>query len=189
MMKLNNQKFKNIKLKTSWSNQLRPFISRIRKDIFNIILNYFDFKNKIILDLFCGTGILGIESLSLGAKFCFFNDKNYLNIRNLRINLQKLKIQNFKLYCFDFKKILNFFLKNNIVFNVIFLDPPFSQKSYSVFALNFLNNNFDYLSNLEVIIIRVDFLLDFNNFSILKSIFKIKIKKYSYYYIYILIKK
>jgi len=187
-MKLNNQKFKNVSLKVFWNDKTRPFISRTRIDTFNIISNYFNFKDKIILDLFCGSGILGIESLSLGAKICYFNDNNYLNIKNLKKNLQKLRISNFKSYCYDYKRLLNFFLKNNIFFNVIFLDPPFTKKNYNIVSLEFLNKNFSIYKDLEIIVLRSTFLFDFDNFLKIKNAFEIRIKKYSYYYIYILIR-
>ncbi len=53
---------------------VRPTQDALRETMFNIISNHFDFENKVVCDLCAGTGALGLEALSRGAKFVFFID-------------------------------------------------------------------------------------------------------------------
>ena len=89
----------------------RPTMSRVKESMFASIQNYID--NSIVLDLFCGTGSLGIEALSMGASRCYFVDNNkdilrYLNknINNLGINSKSIIVSK------DYRDSLLYF-KNN----------------------------------------------------------------------------
>ena len=91
----------------------RPTMSRVKESMFASIQNYID--DSIILDLFCGTGSLGIEALSMGASRCYFVDNNkdilrYLNknINNLDINSKSIIVSK------DYRDSLLYFKNNNI---------------------------------------------------------------------------
>ena len=75
------------------------------------------------MDLFAGSGALGIEAISRGAVECVFCDKSYKSIQMLKQNLEKTKfIENSKVFVEDYKKCLE---KQNKPFDIIFIDPPY----------------------------------------------------------------
>ena len=105
----------------------RPTMNRVKESMFASIQNYID--NSIVLDLFCGTGSLGIEALSMGASRCSFVDNNkdilrYLNknINNLDINSKSMIISK------DYRDSLLYFKNNNIKFNIILVDAPYKME-------------------------------------------------------------
>ena len=105
----------------------RPTMNRVKESMFASIQNYID--NSIVLDLFCGTGSLGIEALSMGASRCYFVDNNkdilrYLNknINNLGINSKSIIVSK------DYRDSLLYFKNNNIKFNIVLVDAPYKME-------------------------------------------------------------
>ena len=105
----------------------RPTMNRVKESMFASIQNYID--NSIVLDLFCGTGSLGIEALSMGASGCYFVDNNkdilrYLNknINNLGINSKSIIVSK------DYRDSLLYFKNNNIKFNIVLVDAPYKME-------------------------------------------------------------
>ncbi|MCK4777487.1 MAG: RsmD family RNA methyltransferase, partial [Actinomycetia bacterium] len=72
--------------------KIRPTAGRVRESLFNILNEYI--TEADILDLFAGIGLLGIESLSRGARRATFVDKSKISLRYLRRNLEKTKLSN-----------------------------------------------------------------------------------------------
>ena len=101
----------------------RPTMDRVKESIFGSIQN--NIKNSVCLDLFAGSGSLGIEALSNGALDCYFVDNNIKVINTLKTNLNKLGIKTNNVYYTNFKKALKKFRDEQIKFDVIFLDPPY----------------------------------------------------------------
>ena len=97
----------------------RPTMDRVKESLFGIIQN--KIKDSICLDLFAGSGSLGIEALSNGAKECYFGDLNKEILKILKNNLKG--IENSFVIEGDYLKILNE-LKDK-KFDIIFLDPPY----------------------------------------------------------------
>ena len=123
----------------------RPLKDLTKESIFNIIYhsNKFklDLKNSNVLDLFSGIGSFGIECLSRGAKHVIFVE-NYLGVLPiLEKNLLSLNtINNYKII----KKDINnkdFFLKLELKFDLIFLDPPYKDKNLTNILVNIHANN------------------------------------------------
>ena len=81
----------------------RPTMDRVKESLFGIIQN--KVNESICLDLFAGSGALGIEALSNGASFCYFVDKNKIAINTLKNNLNN--IDNYEIICDDYKCALN----------------------------------------------------------------------------------
>lgn len=98
----------------------RPTMDRVKESMFGMIQN--NIKNSVCLDLFAGSGSLGIEALSNGAKECYFVEKNDEIYNILKDNLNG--ISNSFLIKKDYKAALNSFV-GNIKFDLIFLDPPY----------------------------------------------------------------
>lgn len=103
---------------------LRPTADRVKEALFNII------GPRIIdadfLDLFAGTGGIGIEALSRGAASVVFSDMNPQSIKLLRQNLNFLAPQeNVSLFQLRADKVIEVLAKEEKTFDLIFLDPPF----------------------------------------------------------------
>ena len=113
--------------------KVRPTSANKRGVIFDILTSYFlknndSFNKKIIVDAFAGTGALGLEALSRGAKFCYFIEKEYQNVNSIKINFKTIINDNeYKIIHSDFTSITNKELNHKI--DIIFLDPPYN---YSV---------------------------------------------------------
>ena len=102
----------------------RPTMDRVKESIFGSIQNYV--KDSVVLDLFAGSGNLGIETISNGSKYCYFVDNNKEVIKVLKDNINSFNINDKCRVLFnDYKKALNNFKDNNIKFDIIFIDPPY----------------------------------------------------------------
>lgn len=97
----------------------RPTMDRVKESMFAMIQN--NIKNSMVLDLFAGSGSLGIEALSNGANACHFVEKNREMSLILRKNLNG--ITNAFIYNEDYQEFLN---TTDIKFDVIILDPPYN---------------------------------------------------------------
>ena len=109
-------------LESPIDEKTRPTIDRVKQSIFNII--QFDIPGRKVLDLFAGTGQLGIEALSRGAESAVFIDSSREAVKLIGRNLQKTGLSpKAKVLQCDFKDFLNPSLKGQ--FGVVFLDPPY----------------------------------------------------------------
>ena len=100
----------------------RPTLDRVKEPLFSIIQTHLQESN--VLDLFAGSGALGIEALSRGAKHCTFCDKSYETIKMLKQNLEKAKLEDKgTIFIKDYKKCLKEL--NNKKYDIIFIDPPY----------------------------------------------------------------
>ncbi len=117
---------KGKRLKTRKSKDLRPATDFVKEALFNIIAPRV--PNSIFLDLFAGTGSIGIEALSRGAQEVVFVEKDPQNAALIQENL---KITGFlaqaQIYRCDAFKALNLLKKREYGFDLIFVDPPFKQ--------------------------------------------------------------
>jgi len=119
-MRVISGKVKGRKLKEPTDYLIRPTTDRIKESIFDIV--QFDIEGRLVLDLFAGTGQLGIEALSRGAKSASFVDSATESVKLIRENL---KICDFSdkaaVYAFDALR----YLENDDNFDLIFIDPPY----------------------------------------------------------------
>ena len=102
----------------------RPTMDRVKESVFATI--YSKIEDSVVLDLFCGSGSLGIEAISNGSKYCYFNDSNKIVINKLKVILKEFKIED-KCYStiLDYNLALKYYKDNNIKFDIVFLDPPY----------------------------------------------------------------
>ena len=123
----------------------RPTMDRVKESLFASIQDYI--KDSVVLDLFAGSGGLGIEAISNGSKLCYFIDNNNEVIKVLNKNITNLNIKdNSRVILSDWKKFLNECSNNNLKFDLIFVDPPYAYDVYEkilekVTNLNLLNDN------------------------------------------------
>lgn len=120
-MRVISGKYKGKNIEGFNINGTRPTMDRVKESLFGTIQNYV--KESIVLDLFAGSGSLGIEALSNGSKICYFVD----NGREIKKILQKnlIGIEGSVFVDLDYKKALDDFKKKKIQFDIIFLDPPY----------------------------------------------------------------
>lgn len=105
----------------------RPTMDRVKESMFAIIQDYI--KDSVCLDLFSGTGNLGIEAISNGAKKCYFNDKNKIAVKVIKDNIKKFEIEDkCDVINKDYLDALDYYKENHIKFNIVFLDPPYENK-------------------------------------------------------------
>ena len=120
-MRVISGKARGAKLKTIESNLTRPTLDRVKESLFNILQN--KLKDAIILDLFAGSGALGIEALSRGARKAYFCDKNSQAIEIIKQNLIKTKfLEQSKIINTDYKKCLE---QLDEKIDVVFIDAPY----------------------------------------------------------------
>lgn len=102
----------------------RPTLDRIKEAMFNIIQNRV--YGSRVLDVFSGTGSLGLESASRGAKECYLVDRSPETFSFLAKNVENLKFGEVcKCFNMDSYKALEEFGRKNIIFDLIFIDPPY----------------------------------------------------------------
>ena len=130
-MRIISGKYKGREIKGYNIDGTRPTMDRVKESLFASIQNYV--KGSICLDLFAGSGGLGIEALSEGAQSCYFVDNNKIVIDTLKKNLTSLKVEeDYFLIKKDYVEALKTF---DMKFDIIFLDPPYH--------LNMMNNAID----------------------------------------------
>lgn len=118
-------KYKSRQLKSVKSNLTRPTTDRNKENMFNIIGPYFDGGN--VLDLFAGSGGLGIEAISRGCDFLYSVDNQYAAFQVIKENVKMLQLENAKVYKLDYRKALNRFKDEAIKFDLVLLDPPYGK--------------------------------------------------------------
>lgn len=121
-MKIISGKYKGRVLKGFTLEGTRPTMDRVRESLFATIMPYI--QDKEVLDLFAGTGALGLEALSNGAKKAIFVDKNPKCIEQIRKNITDFKItEEVELINASYLEAL----KKDFKVDIIFLDPPYHE--------------------------------------------------------------
>ena len=122
-MRVISGKARGIQLKTPEGLLTRPTIDRVKEALFSII--NFDIPGARVLDLFGGTGQLGIEALSRGAKSAVFVDQREDACRLIRENLRRTKLEtDGKVVRADY---LDYLKRCRETYDIIFLDPPYAE--------------------------------------------------------------
>lgn len=102
----------------------RPTLDQVKEALFNILGQFFTSGKG--LDLFAGSGSLGIEAISRGLEKCVFVDKDFKSYQVIKENLQLLNIeQKSEVYKMDYLKALKYFQEKKEKFDYVFLDPPY----------------------------------------------------------------
>lgn len=109
-------------------NKTRPTADRVKEAVFNKIGPFFD--GGVGLDLFAGTGGLGIEALSRGLDKVVFIDRDRAAWATIRKNLAATNLsEKAEVYCTDALKALRLFKRRHCQFDLIFLDPPYNKNA------------------------------------------------------------
>ncbi|MBE6718837.1 MAG: 16S rRNA (guanine(966)-N(2))-methyltransferase RsmD [Ruminococcaceae bacterium] len=135
---------RGIRLETLEGLETRPTPERVKESVFSML--QFELENRRVLDLFAGSGQMGLEALSRGALSCTFVEKNLDAMEIVKKNAKKTKLwDKCKIINVDYKD----YLRNSKTaekFDIVFLDPPYSQKIIpqileSLVKFDMLNNN------------------------------------------------
>lgn len=138
MMRVIAGKYKRLQLKAVPGNGTRPTTDKNKESLFNMIGPYFD--GGCCLDLFGGTGGLGIEAISRGMSTLYTFDTSYQAIQTIRQNFSTVHLEDgyvYKMHCF---KALNFLKEKHLSFDLVLLDPPYN-KGFGPKVLNQLQAN------------------------------------------------
>ncbi len=136
--------------------ETRPTKDRIREAIFSAISNYVE--DSYVLDLFAGSGALGIEALSRSAKHCDFVDIRKDAFYVISNNLKSLGITNAKIYLSSYMNALNTLKDNDIKYSLVLLDPPYKMDVYQK-VIDFMIGN-EMLTKDAIIVLESDHQLD-----------------------------
>ena len=148
----------------------RPTLDRVKEAVFSMLLPYLNEAN--VLDLFAGSGALGIEALSRGAKRAYFTDNSDKAIKCINENVLRTRFQSNSVII---KKTAEDFLKTTKEkFDIIFIDPPYSANLYPSILRRICEQNV--LSENGLILVEWDYDIGFTNTE--PSLELLKEKKY-----------
>lgn len=116
-------KYKGFNLQAPKNKNTRPTDNKVKEAIFDML---YPIKNDgVALDLFAGSGQMGIEFLSRGLGLVYFNEIDRFSFKVLKANLEKIKDDNYIVNKLDYKLVLEDCKNKDIKFDYIFLDPPY----------------------------------------------------------------
>jgi 16S rRNA (guanine966-N2)-methyltransferase len=121
-------KYRGRPLRSLGGTDIRPTSDRLRETLFNVLTagNPGALEGRVWLDLFAGTGAVGIEALSRGAKQVYFVDTSAAAAKLIERNLQSLGIvAGYKILRDDLSGVLWRLQRQHVTADVVFLDPPY----------------------------------------------------------------
>ena len=133
------------------AKHIRPTKDRVREAIFSALGDIDGYKG---LDLYSGSGAMGIEALSRGCSFMTFVDINKVAIDTTKKNLSSLDIKNAKVLFMSDEMAIKSFIDHKEQFDILFLDPPYKEGKYIEIVDLFINNNL--LSKNAIIVMESD---------------------------------
>lgn len=123
-MKIISGSARGMNLKSPRGKRIRPTSQKVKAAFFNIVHD--KIYGACFLDLFSGSGGMGLEALSRGAKACVLVDKNWDSIHLIRKNVELLKMhEKASIYHDDVFRALLSFSQEQVCFDIIYIDPPY----------------------------------------------------------------
>jgi RNA methyltransferase, rsmD family len=120
---------RGLKLNTPGDDRVRPTTDRVKESMFNIVQDWV--YDSQVLDLFAGSGALGIEALSRGASQAVFCDNSLDSIKIIKSNIEKARVvDRSQIVSGDFKRCLRDMEAKNQSFDMIFVDPPYYKELF-----------------------------------------------------------
>ena len=126
-------------LKPPGKFRARPTTDLAKEGLFNILQNYFDFNALKVLDLFAGTGGIGLEFISRGAVHCDLVEKNHHHFSFIKKVIGELHITNAMVFKTDAFK---FIPRIKDPYNIIFADPPYDMENLESLPVTILSGQF-----------------------------------------------
>ena len=181
-MRIITGKAKGIVLKTLSGDATRPTTDRVKEAVFSML--QFDIEDRSILDLFAGSGQMGLEALSRGASKAVFVDKSKDAVKIIKENIAKTKLaDNSTVFQSDY---IDFIKRNSgESFDIIIIDPPYALKMYNPALKALLDANM--IKSTSIIVCESGTDEIFNGDTVLQSRFAVaKQNKYGNTYITVL---
>ena len=150
-MRIISGKARGTKLYTLEGQDTRPTLDRVRESLFNIIQN--EIQDSIFLDIFAGSGAVGLEAVSRGASKAILCEKSKAAIHIIEKNVEKTHCKDkIKLYQMDFRT----FLKSSLIEepDIIYIDPPY-KTDYAFETVKLLTEN-NHIKENSIMIIETD---------------------------------
>ncbi|MEJ5262680.1 MAG: 16S rRNA (guanine(966)-N(2))-methyltransferase RsmD [Ignavibacterium sp.] len=132
------------------SKFIRPTTDRVRETLFNILNNLIDFEGISVLDLYSGSGSLGFECISRGAKSVLFVEANYLIYKNLNANIVQLGLED---KCSVIRSEAIVFTRKKAYknYDLILADPPFFEYDIYQVVENIKANDYMHSESMMII--------------------------------------
>ncbi len=170
-MKVISGLYKGRKIEGYDINGTRPTMDRVKESLFATIQNYL--PNSIVLDLFSGSGNLGIEAISEGAIKAILVDSNKQAVKTINSNLKTIGITSCEVFNMDYLTALKVLASQKLTFDIIFLDPPYNT--------NYIEKSIELITKLNLL--KEDGIIVCENDNLNRIVFKedykiIKGKKY-----------
>lgn len=127
-MQVISGKYRGRKLISLDTIETRPTLTRIKDSLFNTIQDYV--PESEFLDLFAGSGAIGVEAISRGAKHAYFVDNNFDAKKIIEKNLKNVDTQSFDIIIEDCLNALDILSKKGVVCDLVFIDPPYKSELY-----------------------------------------------------------
>jgi 16S rRNA (guanine966-N2)-methyltransferase len=130
-MRVISGKYRSRPLRSLRGMDIRPTSDRLRETLFNVLTagNPAALEGSVWLDLFAGTGAVGIEALSRGAKQVYFVESSPAATEVIRNNLQSLGIVNgFKVFHEEWSRAFWRMEREHVAADVVFIDPPYQMR-------------------------------------------------------------
>lgn len=133
--------YKGRTIKVPSSKFTRPTTDRVKETLFNILNNEIDFSGIKVLDIYAGSGALGIEAMSRGASLVHFVEKNYPVYQVLKGNIDSLNTEiEYKIFKMEAVRFSD--ITDHDHYELILADPPFFKDDIHRVVKNILKNNF-----------------------------------------------
>lgn len=140
-MRIISGRFGGRTLKVPDTKYTRPTTDRVRETLFNILNNLIDFEGIRVLDIYSGSGSLGLECCSRGAAEVHFVEKNFPIYKVLQQNIDSIKdVTNYKI--FKMEAVRFSAISDHPAYDLILADPPFFKDDIHQVVKNLLKNNF-----------------------------------------------
>ncbi len=175
MIRIISGKYRHRQIEQPDTKNTRPTMDRVREAIFSSIR--FEISEKIVLDLFAGSGSIGIEALSNGAMKAVLVDNDKNAIKTIKQNISSLGINNAEVFACNSLDFLQKFTGRE--FDFIFLDPPYAEYDLLNQCLELIKQN-KFLSKFGQIIIETD---DLDKIIVPSGLVVVKQKQYGQVYI------
>ncbi|MBR2825332.1 MAG: 16S rRNA (guanine(966)-N(2))-methyltransferase RsmD [Solobacterium sp.] len=142
--------FSSRKLETLPGEKTRPTLDKVKEAVFSSLGGFFD--GGECLDLYAGSGAIGLEALSRGMDHCVFGDRNPKAVAIIKKNIASLGVEErCEVYCMKDFQLLEKLKEDQKVFSLVYLDPPY-EKERNEEVLTFLSQNHLLEKNARIII-------------------------------------
>lgn len=125
-MRIITGKARGVRLDTLPGLDTRPTAERVKEAVFSMLA--FDIEGRRVLDLFSGSGQMGLEALSRGAKSATMVDHAKAAVEIIKKNTAKTKLEGAEIVCADSVNWLDGAAKRGLSYDIVFMDPPYAEK-------------------------------------------------------------